>query len=265
MAHFWGYDSDTRRKFSPGLWGNCPWDGIRSGIVDGIAFEDDFITGPLVAAGAQALYGNYHGFASTGGSGADAGVQFGALTLSSDGDDEGASLAAAIASLQITKAAGDLWFEARVKSSTITDTKHGFFIGLIDAATLSATVPIAADGTLADQNLVGFHRLEGDGDKLDTYYKADGVTAVAVKADAVTLVADTYVRVGMRFSHETGKLYFYADGAELPDTKTIPNATGTDFPADAILRPIFAVLNATGTTPGSSTIDWWAWAQLGTP
>src|SRR5574343_1628223 len=259
MAQFWGYDSDTRRKFSPGLWGNCPWSGIRNGIVEGIAFEDDFLAGPIKAAGAVSHIGNYNCFADTGGSIADANAQFGAITLASDDDNEGASLAVALASLYITKAAGDMWFEARVKFSTIANTTIGAFIGLIDSATLSATVPIAADGTLADENLVGFWRLEGDGDALDTYYKADGVTAVAVKADAVTLVADTYVRIGMRFSHETGKLYFYADGVELADNKTIPNATGTDFPADAILRPVFAVLNATGTTPGSSTIDWWAW------
>lgn len=265
MAQFWGYDSDTRRKFSPGLWGNCPWDGIKSGIIDGIAFEDDFEGGPLVTAGAQAAFGKYHGFADTGGATADAAAQFGALTFSSDNDNEGASIALQVACLQITKAAGDLWFEARFKTSTIADTKHGIFVGLIDAATLSATVPIAADGTLADENLVGFWRLEGDGDKMDTYYKADSETAVAVAADALTLEADTYKRVGMRYSHEQRKLFFYDDGVELADTKTIPDATGTDFPADAILRPIFAVLNATGTTPGSATLDWWGFAQLATP
>lgn len=262
MGQFWGYDSETRRKFSPGLWGDCPWDGIKSGIRDGIAFEDDFIGGPIIAAGAQALYGNYYGFGSTGGGGADAGLQFGALVFSSDDDNEGASIAGAIACLQITQNAGDLWFEARFKTSTITDTKHGIFVGLIDAATLGATVPITASGTLADENLVGFHRLEGDGDKMDTYYKADGVTAVAVQADAVTLVADTFKRVGMRYSQSEKKLFFYDDGVALSSTKTIPNATGTDFPADAIFRPVFAVLNATGTSPGNSTLEWWAWCQV---
>ena len=262
MAHFWGYDSGTRRKFSPGLWGNCPWDGIKSGIVNGIAFDDDFEGGPIVAAGAQAAYGHYYGFASTGGSVVDAAEQFGALTFSSDNDDEGASIALQVACLQITQNGGDLWFEARFKTSTITDTKHGIFVGLIDAATLGATVPIAADGTLADENLVGFWRLEGDGDKMDTYYKADSVTAVAVQADAVTLVAATYKLVGMRYVKSEKKLYFFDDGVALATTKTIPNAAGTDFPADVILRPVFAVLNATNTTPGNSSLDWWGFAQV---
>ena len=265
MAQFWGYDSGTRRKFSPGLWGNCPWDGIKSGLVDGIAREDDFEGGPIVAAGAQAVYGSYYGFADTGGSVADAGEQFGALTFSSDGDNEGASIALQVACLQITKAAGDLWFEATFKTSTIADTKHGIFVGLIEAASLSATVPIAANGTLADQNLVGFWRLEGDGDKMDTYYKANGVTAVAVAADALTLVAATYKRVGIRYSRDEHNLYFYDDGVVLADSKAIPDATGTDFPADAILRPVFAVLNATAISPGSSTLGWWAFAQLSMP
>jgi hypothetical protein len=265
MAQFWGYSSESRRKFSPGLWGGCPWSGIKNGLIDGIAFEDDFDGGPVVAAAAQAAYGRYYGFADTGGSGADAAAQFGALTFSSDGDNEGASIAGMVACLNITKGAGDLWFEARLKTSTIADTKHGIFVGLLGSATLGATVPIAADGTLSDDNKVGFWRLEGDGDKMDTYYKADSVTAVAVKSDAVTLVADTYKHVGMHFNRETNKLYFYDDGVVLADSKTIPDATGTDFPADAIMRPVFAVLNATGSSPGSSTIDWWAYAQLATP
>ena len=73
MAQFWGYDVGTRRKFSPGLWGNCPWDGIKSGLTDGIAFEDDFEGGPIVTAGSQAAFGKYYGFGSTGGGVADAG------------------------------------------------------------------------------------------------------------------------------------------------------------------------------------------------
>jgi hypothetical protein len=220
---------------------------------------------PAIAAGAQATiyYKGLKGFASTGGTGAVADVRGGGYTLSSDGDDEGASIGMTHYPFQIGQSYGKLWFEASVKTSTISDTKHGFFLGLIDSSTLSATVPIAAAGTLADENFVGFHRLEGDGDKVDTVYKADGVTQVSVDTDAVTLVADTFVKLGMLYDPEDNyKLSFWADGERLPDYKTIPSAAGTDFPNDVGLGFVFAVLNATGSTPGDSTMRWARIAQL---
>ena len=142
--------------------------------------------------------------------------------------------------------------------------KEGHRVGLIGAATLSATVPIAADGTLADINLVGFHRLEGDGDQIDFVYKADGVTQVTVASDILStaLVADTAVRLGFHYEEDTALLTFYVNGTPSATTKTIPSDTGTDFPADVLLSPCMAVLNATGTTPGASRMDMWCTAQL---
>ena len=47
----------------------------------------------------------------------------------------------------------------------------------------------------------------------------------------------------------------------LPDTKAIPSAAGTDFPNDVRLGWCVAVQNATGTTPGSTDLDWIRCAQ----
>jgi len=254
--------ADTSRGSSPSIWADCPWLEIVAGIKDGIALFDDFLNGPRVAAGAEAAYGSYRGFADTGGLVADGAEWGGTLNLSSDGDNEGASFRTSVAPFQIDRGQGKFWFEARVKSSTITDTKHGIILGLMADNVLTAIVPIAADGTIADVDIVGFHRLEGDGDYFDTVYKAGGVTAVTVKADAAVIAADTYVKLGMLFNPADNVLSFYRNGVKLADSKTIPEADGTDFPNDVRLGLVIAVLNATGSTPGSAEIDWWRAAQL---
>lgn len=267
VAQFGG--TDTTRKYSGTIWADCPIEAIRAGLVEGFVWEKEFLTIPLVTPTTEAQYDDdLVAFSSTGGTMAmDTGEVGGGWKGGSDGDDEGASIRQNGQPAKINLSNGDLWFEAIVKTSTIADTKHGFFVGLIESVTLSATVPIAADGTLADKNLVGFHRLEGDGDKVDCVYKADGVSAVTVQADAGTLVADTYTKLGMKFvpkrniGNGIGYLTFYQDGVAI-GSKQIPSAAGTDFPNDVFLGFVFAVLNATATTPGTSTIKKVRMAQL---
>lgn len=208
------------------------------------------------------LGGHVFVFSDTGGLFTKVDAEGGVRTLGSDGDNEGSSCRSGSYPFKIIQNAGELVFEVRCKSSTIADTKHGILTGLIEDVALTAIIPITAAGAIADKNLVGFHRLEGDGDKVDTVYKADGVTAVTVQADAVTLVADTYVKLGMTFNRGGDNvLRFYKDGLELTTTKAIPSAAGTDFPNDIRLGWFFAVLNATGTTPGDAQIDWIRVAQ----
>jgi hypothetical protein len=257
-----GRTADTSRGFSPGIWADCPVLEIIHGIKQGIILADDFVNGPRVAAGAEAVAGLYRGFASTGGLVADGGEWGGTLDLSSDGDDEGASLRTSTSPFQISRSHGKLWFEARVKSSTVDDDKHGLFVGLRADAALTVIDPIAADGTLADGNFVGFHRLEGDGDAIDTVYKANGVGQETVGSDAITIAEDTYVKVGFVFNPADYKLTFFSNGVKLPDTYTVISAAGTEFPNDVRLGLVIAVLNATATSPGSSKIDWWRCAQL---
>ncbi len=254
--------ADTSRGPSQSIWSDCPVLEIVNGVTDGIHLFDDFISGPRVAAGAEAATGLYRGFASTGGLVADGGEFGGTLDLSSDGDDEGASFRTSCSPFQIARSQGKLWFEARVKTSTITDTKHGIFVGLMADNALTATVPITAAGAIADVNIVGFHRLEGDGDQFDTIYKADGVTQVTVQADAAVIVADTWVKLGMVFDPSNNSLSFYRNGVKLSTTYTVVAAAGTDFPNDVRLGFVIAVLNATASTPGSSEIDWVRIAQL---
>lgn len=264
---------DTQSMPSGSIWADCPTDDFKgrssnvpAGFFRHIDFAD-FRTSSNVNA-AQAFWERgLKVFGSDGGSIATLDERPGGSTFAADGDDEGVSVGQMHYPFRIDRGLGNFWFECRIKTSTITDTKHGFLLGLIDASSLSATVPIAAAGTLADENLVGFFRPEGDGDGIDTVYKANGVTAVTVGANAVVPVADTWMKLGMTFK-ATGdpvaqnRLTFWLNGAPLADGKVIPTADGTDFPNDVNMGFVFALLNATATTPGSTSLSWAQICQL---
>jgi hypothetical protein len=287
--------SDTNRAPSMSIWADCPVQSLQDQSINGSYFFDDFVSfekTPATTEGNWAAGGGYAQFSDTGGTIAnDTTALGGAVAIGSDGDNEGCSFRTRSVPFQIIRTGKKFWFEARILTSTIADAKHNIFIGLMEDAALTATVPLSATGTLADQNLVGFQRPEtvrsvaGTGGAiLNTVYKANGVTAVTVQSDAVTLVASTYVKLGMVFepavnpfnklpasttsdavaSDGYGRylLSFYADGVLLATQKQIPTAAGTDFPNDVPLGLVFAVLNATASSPGTSSIDWWRCAQL---
>jgi hypothetical protein len=143
-----------------------------------------------------------------------------------------------------------------VKTSTITADEQGFLVGLMDSTPQTAIVPIAADGTLADLNLVGFHKPEGDTTTLDCVYRADGVAAVKVNDGVGTLAANTYIKLGFKFDTITNLLSFYINGALQATQKAIPASAGTDFPADVTLAPVAAML-LENSAAETLTIDWW--------
>lgn len=267
--------AQTEDKYSDGIWADCPLSQIQSGELPGVIFEYNFDALPKTPATTEGNFGLFSQFSSTGGT-IDAATDGRGWAFGADGDDEGASIRGRTTPFLIDRAAKKLWAEWGVKTSTIADTKHGIFLGLIEDVAFTATVPIAAAGTLSDNNFVGFHRLEGDGDYFDTVYKANGVTQVTVQADAAVIVADTYLKLGLVYEpaddiflqdpNRSGglryNLFFYKDGLRLASYKNIPAAQGTDFPNDVRLAPFFAVLNATASTPGTSSIKRMRVAQL---
>lgn len=278
--------AQTEKRYSPGIWHNCPLDAIRNGEKPGIVFEFNFDTLPQTVPTTEGAYGLFAAFSSTGGA-IDVAANGNGWVFSSDGDNEGASIRGRACPFKIIRSAYNLWYEAVVSTSTITDTKHNILCGLMQDVALTATMPITAAGALADTNFVGFQRPEtarstaGTGGAImNTLYKADGVTAVTVQSDAVTISAvDTDVKLGMVFDPDVAcdvadvtnngsnkyLLSFFQDGIRCATTKQIPSAAGTDFPNDIQLGIVFAVLNATGTTPGNSTLRRLRVAQLFEP
>lgn len=272
--------ADTSRNPSPNIWTSCPWDAIRRGEVSGVAMYDDFTSfekTPATTEGNWAAEQGYAQFSSTGGAIVPGDGYGGEAKFSSNDDDEGASIRTLSTPFKINRSAKKFWFEARIKLSTVANTTFEMFLGLMENAALTATVPITATAaTLADQNLCGFYRTESDGDAINTTYKADTVTAVTVGTGEVVPAADTYMKLGMVFDPNRDPLVadtdldgsnkyllsFYNNNLRLTSAKQIPSASGTDFPNDVFLGLVFAVRNAAGSSPGSATIDWWKAAQL---
>lgn len=269
---------NTDDAYSAAIWADCPYQAIVEGELPGEVFEFDFDTLPAVPPTTEGAFGLFSVFTSTGGTILTPATGYRGWDIGSDGDNEGVGIRSHTTPFQISRTNKKLWFEVAIKTSTIADTKHNILVGLIEDVAFTATVPITALGAISDNNMVGFRRTEAalGGALMDTVYKANGVTAVTVKAGAVTLVADTYVKLGMVFEPNAdpqiqdtaltsvGKynLTFYKNGVRLPDYKQIPSAAGTDFPNDVALTPFFAVLNATASSPGTSAIRRMRVAQL---
>lgn len=258
----------TDRQRSPAIWYDCPWNQIAEGSISGVHEFNEFHDVNLVTPTTQAVYPPYKAFSSTGGTITKANPQlrYGVLTLGSDGDDEGASVAMVGTPFQMSALEGQFWAEFRVKVDTIAVTQYDAFVGFVEGITLTATVPITATaGAMSDNNMFGFLRpgtsTTGDGSLLRTFYKANGVTAVTVADYAAQFVGDTYIKLGMRFSPADKLLRFFVNNQQLATTKLIPDNTGTDFPADVTVGPVIAVLNAAAITSVFS-IDWWRMAQM---
>jgi len=250
---------------SPAIWDDCPMVGIMCDPTIGWMISDDFtdvgLSGTITTIISQAGTGRYLVFGGTGASIAPDNALGGGLTLSLTDKDQAVSIVTKQNPFQITSGAGDLWFEARVKFSTVTTNEQAWFVGLSSIITQSATVPLTAAGALADVNLVGFHKPEANTTAFDASYKANGVDAVEVNSDIGTLAVNTYVKLGMKFSTSNNRLEFYVNGVRQAAGVTVPNATGDLFPADVLMAPTFALLAATDDTE-TGTIDWWKIAQL---
>jgi hypothetical protein len=268
-SSYGGVTTDTSRYPSTNLWHQVDADMQRRGIWRDYWWDGSGMLGADVAALPTTVAAYMGGlvFTSTGGTftHVQTAGEEGDVKVSSDGANEGANFSQGTEPFTIVKNAGELVFECRFKVSAVTNTTLNTLIGLMETHTQSATVPIPAAPTealpISDNNFVGFNQNEVDGDQLNTIYKADGQTLVTLKADAHTLVADTYVKTGMVFNRNNDNiLRWHIDGFELPDTQVIPAATAANFPDDVQLGVVFAVLNG-ATTTGVDHLSWIRCAQ----
>jgi hypothetical protein len=246
------------------FWADCPMSAIMTdpgaGYMSSDGFEDLGLAGTITTIISDAGVGRYLVFGSAGATITPDAALGGGIVITEATDNESVSITTKQTPFQITSGAGSLWFEARIKTSTITTAEQAWIVGLMDATPQSAAVPITATGAIANINMVGFHHPEANTTAFDTSYKADGVTAVEVNSDVGALVAGTYVKLGMKFDTTNNLLTFYINGVAQAASKTIPNATGTDFPADALLAPVVAMTLANSAAE-TITMDWWKCVQ----
>lgn len=266
---------DTTRSLSQNVWKygeGCPSnDELQNGPRTGIMIYDDFTNGGVVTSPSTeaALVGiPYSGFGSSGGTITHADATGGALVLTEATDNEGNAIKAESHPFKISSLLGDLYFEARVKVSLVTDDLINMFVGLMDTTALSVNVPLSSANppVLTGCNFVGFFLKEADAGAITSSYIADGVTPVTVQTGLATLVADTYIKLGMVFQRNyrglgSARIAWFVNGTEQSTTKIVPNDTGTDFPADVRLSPVFGQ-HLGGSQSTLSTIDWWKCVQL---
>lgn len=271
--------SDTTSGFSPAIWADCPTAEIAHGGL-GYDFLDDFldgqITGTITTAAAQATIGRgYNVFGSTGSTHTFTNQAGGEFALAETTDNESASMNTEQHPFSITANAGKLWFEARIKLALTAASENAWYCGFMDGATLLVGLPLATTGLpIATQNFVGFHGPDANSTAFDFIHQSNGNSLVEMSSDIGVLANDTYVKVGFVFDptpSTTGtanQIVGYVNGAKQADGTnhpfTVPDNTGTAFPADVRFGLCLALI--VGATAGDNilTIDWWRAAQLRT-
>ncbi len=265
---------NDNRLSSPSIWHDCPFSQIARGSIDGSHQFDDFTMGGITPtittaiAAPQVGNGGYNAFGSSGATITYDDAIGGGVVFTEANADESVSVNTEQHPFQISANLGKFWFEARLKTSTITASEQNWFCGLMDAATLIVGLPLAVGGALiSTQNFVGFLRPELDTTTFDCVYQANTVTAVEVNSAVGAVAADTYFKIGMKFDPTAGttgtmnQLAYFIEGTKQTTAKTIPDATGTDFPADVRLGPCFGMILGNSAAE-TITMDWWRFAQL---
>lgn len=159
----------------------------------------------------------------------------------------------------------DLVFECRLKCATIAVNQYGLFVGLAELGAQATTEVIHSDNAIDNTfDLCGFQHLEAETTAIDAMYQVGGVTkvdgAVTTKLDTIgTLVASTYIKLGMQYQANPRKLSWWVDGVEKASL-TATELAAANFPEDNFLTPMI-VLASGGTDDYTTVVDWWACAQ----
>jgi hypothetical protein len=259
--------STSTRMPSRGIWESCPWFELATGTRDGHVYWNDF-TGNYILANNQTvtdLGDGVMGFtAATAGTTinkVDTAAPYGKVKLETTTINEDAGIMVGggnnVVAEYVLESGKRFWLEARISCLNITDAKFGVFLGLAEEALCATTATLAAGGaTLADKDYVGFQKFAADGDKFDLVYNtAGGGGATVHAADAATIVADTFTKLGVYC--DGTYVYFYQDGVQI-GTKVALSAT--NFPNGEEMA-LYFVIGAAHADTCSVAVDWIRIAQ----
>ncbi len=145
-----------------------------------------------------------------------------------------------------------VWWEARLKISSITTQEVTLFVGLLPAAKVAtpvSTVFATAGSVMAAIDHIGFMKIAAGTTAIKTVH-GNG-TATVLNATAGVFAADTYTKLGMYW--DGANATFYQDGVAL----TTQLALGaTQFPAGANLAWHLAFMVGSGASDDTATLDW---------
>ena len=161
----------------------------------------------------------------------------------------------------ITVSGGAKWaFETRLKCENITDAKATCVAGLMFRTAEQAGDVVADNGAaLTDGDFVGFVRFAADGDIIDFVYDEGSQTTNVHDDDYHTVVANTYVTLGMYFNGTT--IQGYINGTATGTAISATDIAAADFPTAAVVVPTFAV-KGDAADDFDFSIDWIRVAQL---
>ena len=228
---------------TPAIWDDCPVLEIIQDPGKGWYYFNDFTSYPILANGATSYVGSGCGWFTAATAGKTAGVvddPAGVVQLFMSDDNEGGGLVccnddnqSGLIYLNATTPKG-LWIEARLKHVNITDSRANVFVGIAEEALNAAGGITVNDGTTSDKDYIGFWRDEDDGDKYDLIHNtAGGGGVTALSADACTLVADTYHKVGMKLVSGDKTLTLYYNGEPIKtvelDATNVPDGQEMAF------------------------------------
>ncbi len=248
------------------IWNDCPWSSIKSGREPGFAFEDDFesLNASTTAKAARWLIVQE----ASGATFAMIDTILGGVVQidggATDNDQILMGLSNAGGAFKVVRDSGaKMWFEARIATDIITASS--MMIGLINAVDVAMDLmaDTQTDAAILDTSEPDFLGFIESGDStaagLDAIYMDQATTNAHIihKADAQTLVAATYYKLGMYF--DGGTIFrFFVDNVQQGDDLD-PNSA--EFPDGEELTIVFAAKNAAGTAKKLS-IDWVRAAQL---
>lgn len=162
---------------------------------------------------------------------------------------------------------GELFFEARIKTASIADNGVSLFIGLTSTSPVANALVDDSGAFIASGDFIGFRTLAADGDVLEFVFQAASQTVNTV-ADAATLVADDYVKVGFHYRPQAvdtnKKIVYFVNGVEQSTGVSTADIDAATFPEAVALAPALFTKVGTGAEV-KVTLDWVACCQYGDP
>jgi hypothetical protein len=141
-------------------------------------------------------------------------------------------------------AKGKVCFECGFKLNTITANNCYVFTGLSNGTVATNDLVDDTGAAKAAKDFIGFHRLATSVAGMDTMFQATSQTKVVVGANAATLAADTYTKLGFMYDptqiDSNKKIRFFQDGVELAGAvNSTQLANTTTFPDNGLMTPQF--------------------------
>jgi len=267
MANYTQYrdssESTDRAKYpSVEIWADCPTAQLMHDPGLGFFHHDDFrgYTETATTVGNSSGHPVFEGDCTI--TQEASGDQGSAVKLFGTTNNEEAALQVGQTGTMSIGDAGKLWFEARIKKSSVSETCC--FVGLAQAGAGVADFMNDATDDFADVSLIGFNVFEADPDAFDFTYQNSGQAFSTLIGDAKVVTADTYTKLGFVYDPsaiEAEKIKVYVDGVEQSTYVTQALMDAAAFPKGDSLCPLIAI-KTFSANDGSVTLDWWRAAYV---